>query len=312
MSHVVVTGGAGYIGSVLVPELLGRGHRVTVIDRFDRPAFGVTGWIGDPRARLMDIDLLKTSISWRRDQLGEIDVIVHLAAIVGVAACAENPAQTRRDNVAATEWVCGWDAPVITTSTCSNYGVHEGLATEESELNPLSLYARTKIEAEQIVRGAGGVVLRLGTLCGFSPAMRFDLLVNDMVASAVHRHPFGVYGMDAWRPYLHVYDAARAIAHLVEIVEGGNDEACEAIGGKIFNVVAENLTKHALVEQVRGVCPQLALIEGDQDDPRDYRVNGERFRGLEFQFDKTVLDAIRELRQVIPHLSAKTPWRTTI
>ncbi len=263
--NVLVTGGAGYLGSVLVSQLLHTETNVTVIDRLDWGIEPLVGALGYSSFEFINADI----VTYTPPDAKKYDRIVHLAAIVGEKACDKAPLETSRTNVEGLENVCSWGLPVIFASTCSNYGIHDGLATEESPLNPVSLYATTKIEGEQIVLKNHGIVLRFGTLCGVSPRMRWDLLVNDLARSAVEDKSFSLYGINAWRPYLHIRDACNAI-----------QEALGHRGPGVYNIVCENLTKLQLIAMVQHQFPKFDTRIERVGDSRDYRVSGEKASGI--------------------------------
>ncbi len=259
--NVLVSGGAGYLGSVLVSQLIHIEDKVTVIDRLDwgiEPLVGSLGYSG--------LEFIKEDIvTYTPPDVEKYDRIVHLAAIVGEKACDEDTRETIRTNIEGLKNVCSWGPPVIFASTCSNYGIHDGLATEESPLNPVSLYATTKIEGEQIVLESHGIILRFGTLCGVSPRMRWDLLVNDLARSAVEDKSFSLYGINAWRPYLHIRDACNAI-----------QEALGHRGPGVYNIVCDNLTKLQLIAMVQHQFPKFDTRIERVGDSRDYRVSGKK------------------------------------
>jgi len=278
---VVVTGGAGYVGSVVSAHLLAAGWEVTVLDKLIYGGESLLGLLGNPRFRLITGDV-RDPDSLRRALAGST-AVVHLAAVVGEAACAVDPESawsinldgTRQTLAVATE--LGLDR-VIFVSTCSNYGISapDLLADETFPLKPLSGYAESKVEAEKLVLEnsslARGCVLRFATICGLSPRMRFDLLVSDMARASALGEPIRIFAPDAWRPFLHVLDAARAIAHCLSV-------SFDGLGGNVFNVVGENYQKRGLVELVRRHYPGAPVEVADREpDLRDYRVNGERIR----------------------------------
>ena len=296
-SRVLVTGGAGYIGSILVDELLAQRHDVRVLDSLlhggvpsllavwgnERFEF-VRGDVRDPEARAR--------------ALADVDSVVHLAAIVGDPACAREPGLARDVNVGATRCLLR-DAQtagvrrLVFASTCSNYGKladPDAYATEDWELSPVSLYAETKVEAElQVLESAqNGLLtccLRLATVYGASPRMRFDLTVNEFVRDLATDRELVVYGERFWRPYVHVRDVARAIALALAA-------PAEAVNGKVFNVgrTSENYRKLDLVELLEQRLEDAAVSFVHKDeDPRDYRVSFEKIGAdLGFQTDWTV------------------------
>ena len=295
---ILVTGGAGYIGSMVSAHLLARGLDVVVLDRLVYGGESLLSFQGHPSFRLATGDVR------HRETLLEamqgVDAIVHLAAIVGEAACAIDEGDAWSVNYGGAESTlaaareCGVPR-FIFVSTCSNYGISDPgeLADESYPLRPISQYARAKVEAEQHVLAKSGsvcaVVLRFGTICGLSPRMRFDLLVSEMARSAVLGDPIHLFAPMAWRPFLHIGDATRAISKCLEAPG-------ELIRGMIFNVVGENCQKKHLADLVLKHYPGASIaITENQADLRDYRANGERIRrDLRYATRLTVEDAFME------------------
>ena len=301
---VLVTGGAGYVGSVLVRELLARGYGVRVLDALIHgsvpsllPAWGQEGFEflrGDVRDR-----------GARAAALEGVDAVVHLAAIVGDPACQRQPELARAVNLDAThalldEAESAGVRRFLFASTCSNYGKMadpEGFVTEEADLSPVSLYAETKVAAELdvLARGRNGLpacCLRMATVYGASPRMRFDLTVNEFTRDVSVDGKLVVYGEQFWRPYVHVRDAALAVALAL-------DSPAEAVAGEVFNVGAtsENYRKLDLVEMLRERVPSadVSFVHRDED-PRDYRVNFEKVKDtLGFRPGRRVEDGIDEV-----------------
>ena len=300
---IFLTGGAGYVGSRVAAHLLSSGHSVTVFDALVYGGQALLPFIGHPSFTLLKGDVRD------RDRLGaamgDHDAVVHLAAIVGEAACSLDPAKTvavNRDaalgavDVAESLGV----GRFVFFSTCSNYGVSdpESLADEDAPLNPLSLYASTKVEFERAVlarkHAMSVTVLRLGTICGLSARMRFDLLVSEMARAAVLGKPIEVYKPEAWRPYLHIADAGRAVDCVLRSER-------TKVAGRVFNVVGENYQKLGLVRLVREHFPDagVTVTEGKPDN-RDYRVSAGRIaRELGFEPAHTVEQAFLETAHAV-------------
>jgi nucleoside-diphosphate-sugar epimerase len=318
--RVLVTGGAGYVGSALVPRLLAAGASVRVLDVL---AVG-DGTSLDALRDRDDLDILVGDVrdeALRRTALEGVDAIVHLAAIVGDPACAREPEAARAVNVDASRALLAEAADhgvdrFIFASTCSNYGRladGDAVATEEWELRPVSLYAETKVAAELDVLAAArdGFVptcLRFATVYGVSPRMRFDLTVNEFTRDALLRGELVVYGEQFWRPYVHVRDAARAI---VTVLEAGGD----AVRGQVFNVgdSDENFRKQDLVELLLARLPDTIVDRVERnEDPRDYRVSFEKIRSsLGFETTMTVSGGIDEVLDLLRSGTIADPFGDT-
>jgi nucleoside-diphosphate-sugar epimerase len=306
--HVLVTGGAGYVGSLLVDDLLRRGHRVRVLDALVHgivPSL-LTAW-GDPSFEFIRGDVRHAEA--RAVALKDVDSVVHLAAIVGDPACAREPDLARDVNLEATKKLvddatrAGVDRFVF-ASTCSNYGKRDNgsLATEEDDLKPVSLYAETKVAAELDILGRNGAgprvstCLRFATVYGTSPRMRFDLTVNEFTREVALGRELVVFGEQFWRPYVHVRDVADAVAMTLEA-------APEAVAGQVFNVggTHENYRKLDIVNLLndRFDGPDVKFVHRDED-PRDYRVSFEKVTAsIGFKAGRTVGNGIDEVAALV-------------
>jgi len=305
--NILVTGGAGYVGSTLIPMLLASGHRVRVFDSLLHGGRSMLSVWAHPGFdfRFGDIRDYKAV----RDSVAGMDAVVHLAAIVGDPACARQPQVARAVNLDASlalleESKLAGVSRFVFASTCSNYGrmsEPESYIDETSELKPVSLYAETKVAVEQAMIGASDgpvcqTLLRFATVYGVSPRMRFDLTVNEFTADLLIKKQLIVFGEQFWRPYIHVRDAARAIG-LVLSAERNK------VRGEIFNVgsTAENYQKQQLVELMRPYAPE-ANIEyvHKEEDPRDYRVCFSKIeQRLGFIGTLTVRDGIEEIAELV-------------
>jgi nucleoside-diphosphate-sugar epimerase len=279
--RVVVTGGAGYVGSVVTSHLLMAGFQVVVVDRMAAGGESLLGFVHRPDFELLVGDIRDSDVLDRA--LAGSAAVVHLAAIVGERACEVDQDEARSINLdgarsvlraAARQHV----ARTVLVNTCSNYGVSspDVLADEDAPLNPLGIYASSKVDAEHVGLSDDSetsvCVLRLATICGLSPRMRFDLLVNDIARAAALGDPIELYAPDAWRPFLHICDAARAL-------EWALRAPADIPRRRVFNVVGENYRKRDLVDLVRRHFPYTSFeLTEAVVDPRDYRVSGERIR----------------------------------
>jgi nucleoside-diphosphate-sugar epimerase len=301
--HVLVTGGAGYLGSRVTAHLLELGHAVTVYDKLVYGAEALLPFNRNDRFRFVRGDV-RDAKAIAAAMVG-IEAVVHFAAVVGEPACAIDTGQSWSINVEGSKTVLAAAqsasvARFIFVSTCSNYGVAKPgeLATEDSPVNPLSDYARAKVECEKFVLAATPppdcTVLRFGTICGLSGRMRFDLLVSEMAKQCARGDKIDIFAPDAWRPFLHIADAARAIAHVLK--SSPNQTA-----RRVFNVVGENYQKRSLVELARKHFPGVEIAVTDKNpDLRDYRVDGSRItQELGFVTRFSVEDAFCETAQAV-------------
>lgn len=312
--NLLVTGGAGYLGSVLVPMLLARGDRVTVADICMFGAEGLLPHFDNPLFHL-EVGDIRDKRTIRKLFTGSFDAIVHLAALVGEPACKIDPALTRQINQQSTITLAAQAKKqgvrrFIFASTCSNYGVSspDALADEDSPLHPLSLYAETKIASEKELLALsdssfGVTILRLATLFGLSPKMRFNLLINEMVRDAWHGKDIVLYKEDAWRPYCHTSDAVRAIAALL-------DTDPKKVSGEVFNVGTDNLQKKTLAALVKKQIPSIRVKrEGGQPDNRDYRVSFAKVKDhIGFAPKTSVEKGIEEIVQALKHRFWSDPY----
>ena len=312
----VVTGGAGYVGTVLVDELLARGGNVRVVDALVHGSVPslMLAW-GNPnfefvRADVRDREAIRAALRGAR-------AVVHFAAIVGDPACSRQPDLAREVNLEATRSLLD-DAQAaeverfLFASTCSNYGRLDGeaVATEEFPLRPVSLYAETKVEAELevLARAADGLCatcLRFATVYGTSPRMRFDLTVNEFARDVSLGQELVVYGEQFWRPYVHVRDAGRAAGLALGAPE-------EAVRGEVFNVGdnEQNYRKLDLVALLRERFPDAAVSFVHKDeDPRDYRVGFDKIRAaIGFRAERTVAQGIDEVISLLNSGLVEDPY----
>ena len=281
---ILITGGAGYLGSALTGYMLDKAHQVVVLDRlfFDQNA--LHPFLENQNFSLLNGDIRDEKIV--KLACKEADAVIHLAALVGEEACRVNEAATKAINFEATRNLfhtardCGM-AHFIFASTCSNYGASGSVssADETSELVPLSLYAETKVNAEKFLLGQkkqhpSVTILRFATLCGVSNRMRFDLLVNEMARASAMKEVIHIYSPEAWRPFLHVRDAARAVE---QVLNADKNLICN----QVYNMVGENFQKRELVEMVCRNFPDSRIrLEEGKPDPRDYRVTSNKISNL--------------------------------
>lgn len=293
---ILITGGAGYIGSVLTPTLLGLGHEVTVLDSFyfkqnslldccQHEKFQVIR--GDAR----DETLMKTL-------LPKVDLIIPLAALVGVPLCNTDVIATKTTNQEAVEMLCRLASRsqwIIMPVTNSGYGIGDKgkSCTEDSPLRPISTYGVTKVKAEEAALSReNSISFRLATVFGLSPRMRLDLLVNDFVYRAVNDRAVVIFEGHFKRNYIHIRDVVRVFAHGISNFE--------KMKGKPYNVGLDdaNLSKLELCAEIKKHLPKFVYLEapiGEDPDKRDYIVSNARIAGTGFKPEWGLDRGIREL-----------------
>lgn len=302
--NVLVIGGAGYIGSTLTRRLLRSGYRVTVLDALLYGDEGIRELMTHPRFHLIERDFrdLRAVVEATQHQ----DAVVHLGGLVGDPACAVDEDLTRQINTTATRMIAevarGFGVMrFVFASSCSVYGASDLLLDERSTLNPVSLYAQTKIDGEQILLSMvdgkfAPTNLRFATLYGLSARARFDLVVNTLTARAVREGRITINGGDQWRPFVHVADVAKAI----ELVLAAPSDV---VGGETFNVGSDeqNLQIGAVGELLTQLVPDVDVtIDVDSADTRNYRVSFARIRRLlGFEPDYTLRRGMLELKEAL-------------
>jgi nucleoside-diphosphate-sugar epimerase len=294
--RVLVTGGAGYLGCILVPALLAAGHHVTLLDRFPGGDAALAdccrfdGFVpvkGDAR----DASLL-------RKLAAKADIVIPLAALVGAPLCAQNPLDAvaiNRDAVIDLVGMLGRGQRLVFATSNSGYGIgdKDRYCTEESPLRPVSLYGRTKVEAERAILDTGnGVTLRLATVFGMSPRMRLDLLVNDFTYRAVTDRAVIVFEGHFKRNYIHIRDVAKAFLHAIANYHDMNNQP--------YNVGLSqaNLSKLELCARIKAQLPQFVYVEaliGEDPDKRDYIVSNAKLEATGWMPDWSIDRGIREL-----------------
>lgn len=304
---VTVTGGAGYVGACVSEELLHQGHDVRVLDVLLHGQDDVARELGALGAELIRADIRDEDA--RRRALEGADAVVHLAAVVGDPACARDPEESQDVNVRGSQALVDDVASlgverVVFASTCSNYGrmADPTVPVDESgELAPVSLYAEQKVGIEKALlsdspEGVEATCLRFATVYGVAPRMRFDLTVNEFTRDLWAERPLEVFGEHFWRPYVHVRDAARAVALVLA-------QPPKRVAGDVFNVghSDENYRKLDLVRLIterlgRG---DVEYVHRDED-PRDYKVSFEKFRSeLGFEPEMRVPTGVNELVEAL-------------
>ena len=293
---ILITGGAGYLGSVLTEYLLSNGHHVTVFDNLMYKQTSLLQYCDNQNFEFIKGDVTdKTTL---QALTSAHDVIIPLAAIVGAPACDANPDLTVKVNLNQIKNIVDILEPnqkLIMPNTNSQYGSSKDIITEDSPQNPLSLYAKTKCEAEQYILNSGnGICLRLATVFGASPRMRTDLLVNDFVYKAMTEGVLVLFQSQFKRNYIHVRDIARTFLFCIKNYDKMN--------GEVFNVGLSkaNLNKKELVEAIKEYFPKLVIIENDFSsdfDNRDYIVSNDKLESYGWRPIHSIESGIIELEK---------------
>jgi nucleoside-diphosphate-sugar epimerase len=294
--RVLVTGGAGYLGSVLCGRLLAAGHRVTVVDALLHGVPSLLHLCADPGFEMVRGDVRDEALIGRL--LREADAVLPLAAVVGAPACARDPWLARSVNLDAVRLLLRLRSPsqlVLFPTTNSGYGVRSRdlHCTEETPLEPVSLYGRTKVEAEALVLASpNAITLRLATVFGASPRMRLDLLVNHFVHTALTDRYLVVFEKHFKRNFIHIRDVADCFLHCLE--------NAPRMVGRPYNagLDAANLSKAELALKVKEHVPDFEVIFseiGSDPDKRNYVVSNQRLREAGFEASRSLDDGIEEL-----------------
>lgn len=301
---VLVIGGAGYIGSALLPKLLDAGYRVRLLDRLVYGIEPIKDVLGHPMLEHVQADFRQ--VDRVVEAMRGVDAVIHLGAIVGDPACAVNEELTTEVNLMATRMIAevakgsGIDR-LIFASTCSVYGASDEMLDEHSALRPVSLYARSKIASERVLLEMADnqftpVILRFATIYGLSGRTRFDLVINLLTAKAMVDGQITVFGGDQWRPFVHVDDAALAIFKALQA-------PLPAVRNQIFNVGSseQNYTIQQIGELIHAQVPSAQLINvSSSTDRRNYRVNFNKiYHALGFVPAWTVEQGIRQVIEAI-------------
>jgi len=311
--RILVTGGAGYIGSVLVNQLLQLGYKVVVLDKLMFGVEPIKKFMQSPNPNLsIIIGDIRNDDDVKR-AIEDIDAVIHLAAIVGDPACAADSDLAVNVNFNATVRLADMCKKknierFIFASTCSVYGYGKTkILTEDSEVNPISLYAETRLYGERGIlsladKNFSPVLLRLGTIFGISPRMRFDIIVNYLTQKAIKEKTISIFGGNQWRPLLHVEDAARAFQIML-------DSPLEKIRKQIFNIGYQNLQIKKIGDIIKQTLPETEIkIIQKLEDKRTYHVSFDKIqKTLNYCAKKSPESGIKEITEAIKNGSIQDP-----
>jgi nucleoside-diphosphate-sugar epimerase len=298
---VLVVGGAGYIGPLVIEKLLAQGSKVRLLDSLVYGDQAIRGFLNNPRLELFKGDCRNIQDVVRA--LANVRNVIHLAAIVGDPACAEDGENASQINYAATRMMAEIAAShgverFIFASTCSVYGASDSLMDENSETAPISVYAQTKLQSEQVLlearsRSFHPIILRFATVFGLAPRRRFDLVVNLLTAKAIQEGVITIFNEEQWRPFIHVQDVAEAVVKVFQ-------SPLESVSGEIFNVGDDrlNVTLAQLAEKIKKQLPQTRVEHVNNSDRRNYRVSFRKIRDrVGFRAQRTIDSGINEIKE---------------
>tara|TARA_Y100000034_G_scaffold134340_1_gene202501 strand:- start:1195 stop:2175 length:981 start_codon:yes stop_codon:yes gene_type:complete len=323
MDKILVTGGAGFVGSSLVPTLLERDYKVEVLDSMihENSYAGVSSYIGGriltkhPNFRgLIKGDIRNGELV--SESVKRNDIIIHLAAVVGAPACSGNPELAKTTNIEGTRNILksiSDNQKVIFASTGSNYGAVEEICTEDTPLNPLSVYGETKTQSERDVMEEGGIAYRFATSFGVAPRYRMDLLPNDFTYKLLHGN-LDIYESDARRTFIHVADMTNAFLFGIENYDKMKEEAFN-VGDESMNITKEGLAKKIIskIKNMRGFESKvftLPMEKRTDPDERDYEVSYEKIKkiGEGFKTKVSLDEGLEELVEFSELLKLRNPF----
>jgi nucleoside-diphosphate-sugar epimerase len=304
--NVLITGGAGYIGSELVQFMLDEGHKVTVLDNLEYGADSLLRYVGNDNFHFEKLDVRRTELL--KPYLNNADAIIPLACLVGFPLCEKRPTDAVQVNYEVNKWIADNKSPdqmLVYPCTNSGYGVSDGgnVCTEESPLNPISLYGITKVDAEKVYQDtAGCITLRLATVFGPSSRARTDLLVNNFVLKAIKDRILVLYECEFMRNYIHIWDICRVYIWMLNNFS--------ALKNETYNVGNDhiNMNKLQLAQKIAEHTPlEIIKAEFTQDpDKRDYIVSSQKLFDTGFECKYDLDDGIKQLLKMYKLLDE--PW----
>jgi len=292
--RVLLTGGAGYLGSILTRKLLKKGYTVRILDNFLFGKESIQNIIADKNLEIEEGDI-RDLVAISRS-LKDVDIVVHLASVVGTQSAELDPKTSMEVNYLATRNIADLCKlykikQLVFASTCSVYGAQsDQIISENSEVAPLDSYGESKFQSERAILQAYDypTILRLGTLFGASYRMRFDLAINLFLAQALNKEKITVFGGNQWRPFLHVADAAEAFSFVLEKQMEGT-----------YNVVWKNLTINEMTREVTKLIPTKTTLSKDIVDKRNYKVSGAKLESFGFKASKDIAYTAKHFKSEI-------------
>ena len=302
--RVLVVGGAGFLGSVLCKKLLEKGYKVRILDNLTYGDAGLKPLYYHDNFEFINGDIRNLHVLVK--SIKNVDAVIHLASIVGDSASEINPEETIKTNYLATKMlaeICKYNQinRFIFASTCSVYGASEieNELNEKSDLNPVSLYAEMKLKSERgileiVDENFSPTILRMATLYGISPRMRFDLVINVLTIKALKENKITIFGGDQWRPFLHIVDASNAYIKCLE-------SSIKKVKGEIFNVTSENLKIKDVGKRIKNIISNTKIvIDKKQIDKRNYNVSSNKIRNiLNYKSFFDIKKGIKEIKDAV-------------
>lgn len=292
--RILITGGGGYVGSILSGKLLSKGYNVRVADALWYGKEPIQDYIKNENFELINIDIRNLVETVRA--MKDVDAVIHLASIVGMPASNIEPRTSEEINYLATKNIAELCQlhnieTYIFASTCSVYGSQPNqLISEKSKVDPLDYYAKQKYLSERAIGwlNRAPTILRFGTLFGLSPRMRFDLVINLFIAQAILNGKITVFGGNQYRPFLHVDDAAESLVFSLEKNLTGT-----------YNVISENFTILEAAKKIQSVIGCEIEISNENEDKRNYKVSADKIKQMGFLSKKNIESAIDEISEAI-------------
>ena len=292
--RILITGGAGYLGSVLARKLLAKGYKVRILDDLWYGSESIQECLKNKNFELIQDDLRNLTTVVKA--LKKVDAVIHLASVVGMPASSIEPRTSEEINYLVTKNIAELctlhEIPTyVFSSTCSVYGSQPKIMiTEKSKVSPMDYYAEQKYLSERAISwlNTAPTILRFGTLYGYSKRMRFDLVINLFIAQAILENKITVFGGSQFRPFLHVNDAAESLIFAIEKNLTGT-----------YNVISENMTILDAAKQISKLSGCEIIISNENEDKRNYKVSGEKIKQMGFKTKFKIQDAYNEIKKKI-------------